>query len=38
MTHFKGWVTNNPWATMFWACSIFWAVIVTVVIAWEVLK
>lgn len=31
MTKFKGWVVCNPWAAVFWARAIFWAVVAVVV-------
>nr|WP_199559747.1 YmiA family putative membrane protein [Serratia marcescens] len=37
MKKFKEWVTRKPWAAMFRACAIFWAV-VAAVFAWKVLE
>ena len=31
MEKFNGWVVRNPWAAVFWACAIFWAVVAVVV-------
>lgn len=31
MKKFNSWVVHNPWAAMFWACAIFWAVVAVVV-------
>ncbi len=31
MKKINGWVVRNPWAAVFWACTIFWIAVVVVV-------
>ncbi len=31
MTHLKGWVIDNPWGALVYACAIFWAVVAATV-------
>lgn len=32
MKNLKGWIVLNQWATVFWACAVFWAVVAAVIV------